>query len=274
MALTKGSRMKIQILLILVLGIYLQAGTIYVNAQNKAKNTDGKTWKRAYVDLNKALLKATKGDDIWLAKGEYRLKSIRIEGINIYGGFAANETELSQRDIMNNETKIYGRLALQNALVSSVTLLKEPEANKKVIELSFDGKRASERFTPNKKRIKEQRIKRQRQEDLDNIHYKEQVFEEEQSSSNVLTPKKQRKLEEIPTLKEERKVPEKRDRRRQGPPAPDEMFNIFDKNKDGRISKREAPPPMLRDWFRLDRNSDGFIDKKEMRPPRHDRERR
>jgi Ca2+-binding EF-hand superfamily protein len=42
-------------------------------------------------------------------------------------------------------------------------------------------------------------------------------------------------------------------------PAPREIFQRFDKNGDGKISKDEAPERMQQNWERVDRNGDGFV---------------
>ena len=73
---------------------------------------NGGSWESAAGDLNYALSTAaaihnTFGTwpDVWVAQGTYYGDSVSanaftmIEGINVYGGFAGNETELSQRDV-------------------------------------------------------------------------------------------------------------------------------------------------------------------------------
>ena len=239
----------------LVFGMVLNAGTIYVNQKSKAKDADGQSWDKAYKNLNQALKIAKNGDDIWVAKGEYIVKSTRLNGINIYGGFSATEVQLSQRKIVNNETKIYGRLALQNALISSVTILEEPERHR-VIELKFSKEDSS--FKPNKKRMKEARAKRIRQEQRYKREHPEQDYTTEPISNQY--------AEEV----KYRKPPKRQNNDRRDPPRLRKLMHNFDTNLDGKISKREAPEPMKRNWYRLDKNNDGYLDKGEILPPRNE----
>lgn len=69
-----------------------------------------------YNDLQVALASATSGDQIWVAGGTYKPttgtdRSISfqlIDGVELYGGFAGDETELSQRNWRLNETILSG----------------------------------------------------------------------------------------------------------------------------------------------------------------------
>ena len=249
--------MKNILLLMFVLSLSLQAQTIYVNQKNQAKEVDGKNWKSAYKNLNKALKTAKNGDDVWVAKGEYILKATRLKGINIYGGFSGDETQLSQREVVNNETKLYGRLAMQNSLLSSVTILEEPEQHR-VVEINFNEQRQKSSFNPNKRRIQDARDKRDRQEQRYRREHPEKVVQTQtypQEDTNKRVDKgKNTRASQIP-----------KDKNR--PPRPEEVMQKFDSNSDGKISKNEAPEPMIRDWARLDENGDGFVEEKEMKPP-------
>ncbi|MBO7586669.1 MAG: Omp28-related outer membrane protein, partial [Bacteroidales bacterium] len=73
---------------------------------------DGGSWATATGDLNYALNMASAirnafetSPDVWVAEGVYYGDSVSasaftmMSGINVYGGFAGNETELSQRDL-------------------------------------------------------------------------------------------------------------------------------------------------------------------------------
>jgi len=244
--------MKKSLLIAVIVGLSLDANTIYVNQQNKAKDTDGKTWISAYKNLNKALKVAESGDDVWVAKGEYILKPTRVEGVNIYGGFSATETALNQRKIVNNETKLYGRLALQNALLSSVTILEEPERHR-VVEIKFD--KQNKGFNPNKQRMQDQRQQRQKRSAKWEREHPEQKASPNGSSDETTYKRPQRQGNNKPD-------------ERRGPPKPEELMQKFDTNNDGKISKEEAPKRMLRDWDRLDKNKDGFIEEHEIKPPK------
>jgi predicted outer membrane repeat protein len=69
-----------------------------------------------YTDLQVALASATSGDQIWVAGGTYKPttgtdRSISFQlkdGVELYGGFAGDETELSQRNWRENETILSG----------------------------------------------------------------------------------------------------------------------------------------------------------------------
>jgi len=80
---------------------------------------DGTSWENAFTTLQDALAVAEPSDEIWVAKGTYRpdvrdgsraatfqLKS----GVEIYGGFAGDESNRNQRDPIQNETILSGDL--------------------------------------------------------------------------------------------------------------------------------------------------------------------
>ncbi|HFU74052.1 MAG TPA: hypothetical protein ENK65_00705 [Helicobacteraceae bacterium] len=254
--------MKRYIITTLLLSLSASANTIYVNQHNTSKEPNGTSWKSAYKSLNKALKTAKKGDDIWVAKGEYILKATRLDGINIYGGFRATETELSARDIVNNETKIFGRLALQNALVSSVTILQQPE-NHNVVNLDFNTNRKTTPFIPNQQKLNDARARR-----LQKARFYDTQHPEAENAQE--TPPYTQPLHQVASSQI---TPPSQERSRRGPPPPDEIFQRFDANSDGKISKDEAPQKMKRDWNRLDENKDGFIQKDELKPPQQNAQR-
>lgn len=100
------------------------ANIIYVNEFTEGPE-NGTSWKNAFMDLQPALDAAAPGTQIWVAYGTYkptsvhglveeedfydveefnRYKHFRMKnGVEIYGGFAGTETELSQRDIEAQE---------------------------------------------------------------------------------------------------------------------------------------------------------------------------
>ncbi len=93
---------------------------VYVN-QNATGNNSGESWVNAFTDLQSALAmsKNCSGiNEIWVAKGNYkpttsnnRLASFNIENtVTIYGGFAGNETLLTQRNLGNNTTILSGNI--------------------------------------------------------------------------------------------------------------------------------------------------------------------
>ncbi|TCO07764.1 choice-of-anchor Q domain-containing protein [Natronoflexus pectinivorans] len=82
----------------------------------KADGTgDGTSWQDA-ISLQEALSVAIYGDQIWVAAGIYKptqgadrtLSFVIKEGIQLYGGFAGNETELNQRNWVVNKTILSG----------------------------------------------------------------------------------------------------------------------------------------------------------------------
>ena len=92
-------------------------GIIYVN-QNATGNNDGTSWDNAYTDLQSALKASQAEDQIWVAQGTYYptddgdrdLSFVIKNGIEVYGGFAGGETELSQRDWVNNQVTLSGNI--------------------------------------------------------------------------------------------------------------------------------------------------------------------
>lgn len=91
---------------------------IYVDALAAGLN-NGSSWKDAFNDLQKALMKAAEIKsspnsaeiDIWVAAGIYspgsRISSTfqMCDGVDMYGGFAGIETNISQRDLTNPENQ-------------------------------------------------------------------------------------------------------------------------------------------------------------------------
>lgn len=89
--------------------VNVHSATIYVKSDAVGSN-NGTSWTDAYTSLQSALNAATSGDQIWVAKGTYkpsydyglgggsRFNHFRmINGVAIYGGFAGNESSVSER---------------------------------------------------------------------------------------------------------------------------------------------------------------------------------
>ncbi len=101
---------RIVSLVLIVLFLFGQVGRasaasiIYVKP-NAAGANNGTSWANAYKNLQVALAAATPGNQLWVAAGTYyptngfnRSLYFRLRtGIALYGGFAGNETLLSQR---------------------------------------------------------------------------------------------------------------------------------------------------------------------------------
>ncbi|MBI3151172.1 MAG: hypothetical protein HYZ21_03515 [Chloroflexi bacterium] len=93
---------------------------IYVNDDASGAGT-GADWTNAFKKLQNALDAAVAGDQIWVAAGIYypdegtlqtnndRTESFILEdNVDLYGGFAGTETQLSQRNIAANPTILSG----------------------------------------------------------------------------------------------------------------------------------------------------------------------
>lgn len=94
-------------------------GRIYVDQSAIGYPPDGKSWTTAYRSVGDAISQSnidTTVDEIWIADGNYKVTTNSnrdssfhlIRSVKIYGGFAGNETQLSQRDIANHITLLSG----------------------------------------------------------------------------------------------------------------------------------------------------------------------
>lgn len=84
---------------------------------NGAGNGSGSSWQNAST-LQNTLQNAQSTQQLWMRKGIYYLTSTliissNISGLKMYGGFAGNETALSQRDFVLNQTILDGQDAVQ-----------------------------------------------------------------------------------------------------------------------------------------------------------------
>lgn len=102
------------LVLIVVVNLYGFSGTIYVNQAATGVN-NGSSWSNAFTLLQSALDAAVSGDQIWVAAGTYRPSSAYSltntpryyhfemkNGVAIYGGFAGDETLITQRTGFGN----------------------------------------------------------------------------------------------------------------------------------------------------------------------------
>ena len=93
---------------------------------------DGSSWANASADLQLMINNSSAGDTIWVAQGTYKpirpannLTVISLNNrdnafvlkskVHIYGGFAGNETELSQRNWNTNPTVLSGDIGTPNS---------------------------------------------------------------------------------------------------------------------------------------------------------------
>lgn len=96
---------------------FVSAAVIYVDSAATG-TASGLSWTDAYPRLQGALQGASAGDQIWVAKGTYfatytthRDSSLNPpDGVDLYGGFAGNESSLSQRDFNQNITILSAEL--------------------------------------------------------------------------------------------------------------------------------------------------------------------
>ena len=105
---------QISTLFLLLLTCYLNAQTIFVKA-NASGSNNGSSWANAYTSLDVALSAAVPGQAIWVAAGTYKPSipapdnSFPLQsGVELYGGFAGTETQLSQRNLTLNVTTLSG----------------------------------------------------------------------------------------------------------------------------------------------------------------------
>ncbi len=112
-----SAMIRTTILATLLLGISTraQATHYFVNA-SASGSANGLSWTDAFTNLQEALSIVVPGDEIWVAAGQYkpttgttRTISFQVRnGVDVYGGFAGNETDLSQRDVATNPTVLNG----------------------------------------------------------------------------------------------------------------------------------------------------------------------
>ncbi len=95
-----------------------EALNIYFVNFNATGLNNGSSWANAFLSLNSALQLAQNGDEIWVAKGVYqptintdRSASFQVPcGTHLFGGFAGNETSVSQRDFLVNVSILDGNI--------------------------------------------------------------------------------------------------------------------------------------------------------------------
>ncbi|MCH5599623.1 hypothetical protein [Niabella ginsengisoli] len=97
--------------------------TIFVNSAATGAN-DGSSWENAYQNLTNALNAANSNSGItqvWVAEGTYFPSStnnrddffnLRRNNLQLYGGFAGNETALEQRNVNTHLTTLSGNIGL------------------------------------------------------------------------------------------------------------------------------------------------------------------
>lgn len=84
----------------------MSAKVIYVTTDGDDNNA-GTSWETAVKDLNVAIGKADKGDDIYIAAGTYYYNATinMKDGVSFYGGFAKGETSVAARQRPNPQAE-------------------------------------------------------------------------------------------------------------------------------------------------------------------------
>ena len=110
--------------------VTFRTGTFrYVDLTKTSGANNGTSWADAYLELYSALDVAGEGDQIWVAKGTYKPKSgstprdssfVIPKGIQVYGGFAGNETNFDDRDWVNNVTILSGDIGTSGTNTDNV----------------------------------------------------------------------------------------------------------------------------------------------------------
>jgi fibro-slime domain-containing protein len=104
------------------MGAYEYGDVIYVD-DDASGSGNGQAWSTAYKYLQDALDSAEAGDEIWVADGTYypdidesgtrtfgdeREEFQLVNNVAVYGGFALNDSSLSDRDLVTNVTVLSG----------------------------------------------------------------------------------------------------------------------------------------------------------------------
>ncbi|PHN03771.1 hypothetical protein CRP01_24800 [Flavilitoribacter nigricans DSM 23189 = NBRC 102662] len=103
---------------------------IYVKSGSPAGGT-GKSWDKAFDDLQPALRSAKKGDQIWVATGTYKptydgnrdLSFVLVEAVSLFGGFLGSETRKEERDPEKHRTVLSGEIGTADSLDDSHTVV-------------------------------------------------------------------------------------------------------------------------------------------------------
>ena len=112
--------------------IKTHATVIYVDSANTNAFQDGSSWTAALTDLQLAINTAYFGDSIWVAKGTYQpINNATFSmknGVKMLGGFLNTDTNITQRNWLNNISKLKGIggymvIYNNNATISTATLL-------------------------------------------------------------------------------------------------------------------------------------------------------
>ncbi|MBN1636272.1 MAG: tandem-95 repeat protein [Deltaproteobacteria bacterium] len=84
---------------------------VFVDRANGQSNNSGRSWDQSLPTISEAIDAANDGDEIWVRKGSYILvDQIEIDkDLALFGGFAGNETQLYERNYLENLTTVCGQ---------------------------------------------------------------------------------------------------------------------------------------------------------------------
>lgn len=103
---------------------------IYVDVNAPTHYNSGGSWQSAYKDLQDALETSENCDcnEIWVAAGTYepsvpsgsgKATFNLVDGVCLYGGFSGNETSVTQRNLVSNETILDGKNSMEVVVTGS-----------------------------------------------------------------------------------------------------------------------------------------------------------
>jgi hypothetical protein len=137
--------MKLIKLLFVFISIAAITNAAVYRVSNSGDNSNGQSWGTAYKNIQSALAAASNGDEVWVAQGTYIVENEQTqlkykEGVNVYGGFAGNETTRNARNTDPSLTII----AHQNVVTDNFRLLFSTDLNDATTwdGFTFDGKNA------------------------------------------------------------------------------------------------------------------------------------
>ncbi len=110
------------------------SAVIYVDLNATGANT-GLSWADAYADLQSALAVGLSGNEIWVAMATYEPGTERgssfelVEGVAVYGGFNATETDRGQRNPSMNVTTLSGEIGAAGVSDNCYHVLKGAEGS-------------------------------------------------------------------------------------------------------------------------------------------------
>jgi predicted outer membrane repeat protein len=135
---------KASIFLMLLMANSCLATKYYVK-QGAGGGNNGTNWINAYTDLQSALIGATSGDVIWVAKGTYKptfgtdrtISFVIPAGVEVYGGFFGNEISTFGRNFITNETILSGDIYGPDSTDNSYHVIYTTEAGANTIVDGF-----------------------------------------------------------------------------------------------------------------------------------------